>query len=175
MDTETTDQARRGFLRGALFTDEGRRQQARLQQRTGVLPPGLQTVVSAQNCADCSRPCVDACEQGIIRVHQGKHALRGEPYLDFSSSGCTFCGDCTEACPASDLGPVSGAESIGRVQLDQTSCLSWNQVFCMSCVGSCASKALSFDGRRRLLIRPQQCNGCGMCVGICPVGSLAVA
>ncbi|MDJ0833769.1 MAG: 4Fe-4S dicluster domain-containing protein [Gammaproteobacteria bacterium] len=174
MDTETSDQSRRGFLRGALFTEEGRRQQAQVQQRQGVMPPGLQAVVAAVNCGDCSRPCVDACEQEIIRIHDEKHELCGQPYLNFSSTGCTFCGDCAQACPASDQGPGPGADAIGQAQLDQSSCLSWNQVFCMSCVGSCTSKALNFDARRRLLIKPQQCNGCGMCVGICPVGSLAV-
>lgn len=175
MDTESTDQSRRGFLSGALFTDEGRRQQARVQQRQGVFPPGLQAVISAQKCADCARPCVASCEQGIIRIHADKHGFAGQPYLDFSANGCTFCGDCSTACPACEAKTMSAEDKLGQVRLDQTSCLSWNQVFCMSCLGSCVSKAFSFDARRRLEIDPQRCNGCGMCVGICPVGSLAVA
>ncbi len=175
MDTESTDQSRRGFLSGALFTDEGRRQHARVQHRQGVFPPGLQAVISAHKCADCARPCVDSCEQGIIRIHADKHVFAGQPYLEFSATGCTFCGDCSVACPASEQQTEPATDNLGQVRLDQASCLSWNQVFCMSCLGSCLSKALSFDARRRLEVDPQRCNGCGMCVGICPAVSLAVA
>ncbi len=173
MKTRVTDHSRRGFLRGALFTREGRKQHARVGRRLGIFPPGLESVIKQDHCEQCDHPCIEQCEQDIIKLHSEDHVLSGQPYLDFSSNGCTFCGDCAKACPVAES-RLSTNTVLGQVSLDQGTCLAWNQVFCMSCIGACVRKVFSFDHRRQLLLDQNSCNGCGMCIRICPVGSLSV-
>lgn len=171
--TERIDLGRRGLLRGALFTREGREQHRRQQQPLGPAPPGLQAVQDI--CPACAGNCLGACPQHIISLHPAGHPLAGRPYLDFSSAGCLFCGDCAAACPQ-DGGRIGtdALPALGTISLDKGSCLSWNGVVCMSCQGGCEQQALSFDTRRRLSVAAARCNGCGACVALCPSRALSV-
>jgi len=173
-DAGAPDPVRRGLLRGELLTREGRGRVAGRTTRLGPWPPGLQ--VAASSCRQCSGPCEPACPREIVRFHPLDHGLAGEPYLDFTLAGCTFCGECLEACPQRQaVAPGSEARVRGEVHLNRDSCLAWNGVLCMSCIGRCGQRALAMDGRRRLVVDPGRCNGCGACVAPCPVGALAVA
>ena len=44
-------------------------------------------------CSKCEAACATLCEEEIIKIADDK-----TPYLDFSSSGCTFCDECAKAC-----------------------------------------------------------------------------
>lgn len=165
------DPGRRGMLTGSLFTREGRETVKRQQQPLGPRPPWHQQIV--EECNHCKQECIASCPQRIIRLHPDEHTHAGTPWLDFSATGCTFCGDCAAACPSIESYEKEDTQT-GNLQLIKASCLTWNNVFCMSCVGKCDVKALQLDERRRLLLNDSLCTGCGMCINSCPVNAFAV-
>ncbi|RKZ57770.1 MAG: hypothetical protein DRQ44_15420 [Gammaproteobacteria bacterium] len=165
------DLGRRGLLTGAFLTREGRENVKRSQNPLGPRPPWHQQVM--ESCSNCDQECVASCSQKIIRLHQDEHAHAGTPWLDFSVAGCTFCGDCAEACPSLESYDRESAQ-IGNLQVAEASCLTWNDVFCMSCIGKCDVRALHLDERRRLLLNDSLCTGCGMCIHSCPVDAIKV-
>jgi len=168
---EQTDIGRRGLLTGSFLTRKGRENIERRQQPLGPAPPWHQSVIEA--CATCKQECAAACSQGIVRIHPDDHVHAGRPWLQFSTTGCTFCGDCAEACPSIDSYDRDMA-SIGDLQVNTASCLAWNSVFCMSCIGKCDVRALQMDERRRLVMEDNLCTGCGMCIQVCPVNALCI-
>jgi ferredoxin-type protein NapF len=167
------DRGRRQFLSGAFLTREGRERLEQPVRPLGPFPPCHAGRIAADVCAACDRhPCVAACEPAIIRRHEPGHELAGVPYLDFSETGCTFCGDCIEACP-STVAPGSETESIlGTVELDILRCLAMNGVTCMSCSAACEYDAIRLDALHRPELLSSACNGCGMCIGVCPEQAL---
>lgn len=172
-DAGAPDPVRRGLLRGEFLTREGRQRVERRNGRLGPWPPGLQA--AAESCRQCSGPCEPACPLEVVRFHPLGHGLAGEPYLDFTLAGCTFCGECLEACPQRQaVAPGSTGRVRGEARLNRDRCLAWNGVLCMSCLGRCEPRALAMDRRRRLVIDAERCTGCGACVAPCPVSALAV-
>lgn len=166
---------RRGLLTGAFLTREGRENVKRSQKPLGPRPPWHQQVMENCNdpCSNCGQECVASCPQGIISLHPDEHEHAGTPWLDFSVTGCTFCGDCAEACPSIESFEKESSP-LDNLQLAKASCLTWNNVFCMSCIGKCDVRALRLDERRRLVLNDSLCTGCGMCVHSCPVNALGV-
>lgn len=167
------DIGRRNFLRGASLTGEGRKAMSRLRAPLGPPPPWMSMLAEQDYCHHCDQACLPACEQDIIRIHPRGHSLAGYPWLDFSVAGCTFCGKCAAACPLEHPRDVP-VPVIGGIHIDQARCLSWGGVFCMSCVTACRFRAMSLDKQRRLVVTAENCNGCGACVGSCPVDVLTV-
>jgi len=164
------DPGRRGLLTGAFLTKEGRegvkQQQQRRQQPLGPRPPWHRQVM--ESCSQCEQECAASCLPGIISIHTDE-----TPWLDFSVTGCTLCGDCAEACPSLDSYEKESFR-MDNIQLVKTSCLAWNNVFCMSCLGKCNVRALRLDERRRLILNDSLCTGCGMCIHACPVDALGI-
>ncbi len=164
---DDVDNSRRAFLRGAFFTREGREGYEQQQQPLGPAPPWHQDRLDLQRCQACAAPCVSACQAQIIKLHPDTHLLARQPYLNFAETGCTFCGDCVIACPMA-LDKSVKPPRLGRVKLDQQSCLAWNGVFCMSCRSHCDHDALSFDKQRRMQLDENACLACGQCLSVCP-------
>ncbi len=168
---EQTDIGRRGLLTGSFLTRKGRESIERRQKPLGPKPPWHQEVMEA--CGSCEQECAASCPQGIIRIHPDEHAHAGTPWLEFSTTGCTFCGDCAQACPSIESYDREMART-GDLQVATTTCLAWNGVFCMSCIGKCDARALQMDERRRLILDDSLCTGCGMCIQVCPVNALGI-
>lgn len=165
------DLGRRGLFTGAFLTREGRDNIKRQQKPLGFRPPWHQQVM--EDCIGCGQECAASCSQKIIRLHPDEHTHAGTPWLDFSVTGCTFCGDCAEACPAIEDFDKEDCQ-IGSLQLVSASCLTWNNVLCMSCIGKCDVRALQLDERRRLVLNENSCTACGMCIHACPVDALGM-
>jgi len=169
---EPIDHSRRAMLRGSFLTREGREEVARQQRPLGTAPPGLDDMGDA--CTVCQSECMAACPQKIIRIHAVDHSCKHTPYLDFSRAGCNFCGECICACPEPDEHTKAAVlPQLPAIDLYKTQCLTWQGIFCMSCLSACEVRALSLSPRRQLMLSREQCTGCGVCVSRCPVGALA--
>ena len=119
-----------------------------------------------EHCRDCDAPCLASCEPGIIE----RLPDNGLPYLSFEQAGCTFCGDCVDACPVE----TAPALRIGLASLETTACMAWNGTVCTSCRYACDQQAIRVDLRGRPGVDGGTCNGCGACVGVCPTQALTV-
>jgi ferredoxin-type protein NapF len=168
------DAARRGFLRGGFLTRQGRAEIGLQGRALGPAPPWHRGRLSQQACGACERPCVGACETGILRIHGVGHPLSELPYLSFEAGGCSYCRACLKACPMEikDSGPEP--PRLGCARLDTTLCLAWNGVICMSCQSPCSFRAISLDRRGRPAVAAPVCTGCGRCVAVCPEGAITV-
>lgn len=174
MAREEVDLSRRSFLRGNALTGEGRERHRRDTGRLGPAIPWLDSITGKETCGDCAQPCVSSCSRRVISFHPDAHPFSATPYLDFSATGCYFCGDCVDACPQLDAPVAIRATIIGKVELDITSCHAWNGVFCISCIGHCDADALSMNAKRQLLVNETACNGCGNCLSPCPGQALTI-
>lgn len=176
MSSEGVDVTRRSFLRGNALTSEGRARDAKIRNPLGPPPPWLGEILDQDKCSNCTQPCITSCQPGIIKIHPDNHLLSSLPYLDFGRNGCTYCGDCTEACPEfTETIQKDQPPFIGKITLDKDKCHAWNGVFCMSCIGRCEVSALALNQRRQLEVDTDLCNGCGNCIRTCPADALTVS
>jgi ferredoxin-type protein NapF len=123
-------------------------------------------------CSRCGA-CIEVCPEKIITTGSGKF-----PVLDFAKGGCSFCQKCVEVCQEDvfiglDNPPWRLTASI------QDNCLSKIGVVCQSCADICERKAILFSlqmgGIPAVELNPQNCNGCGDCVAICPTESIQIS
>lgn len=173
MSNSPVDQSRRGFFTGSLLTREGREQVQKQVTRLGIIPPGLAQTTSTENCANCSGFCANKCPQKIIKRHQANHQLKGQPYLDFSNNGCTFCNECNQACPEQTDNKSTPAH-LGKAQLNQQQCYAWIGIICMSCVSACPDQLIKFSKTRKPSILLDTCSGCGTCIKVCPATAINI-
>ncbi|MBI5462285.1 MAG: ferredoxin-type protein NapF [Gammaproteobacteria bacterium] len=157
--------SRAQFLRGDL---NGR--------RTTPRPPwAVSEARFVEICTRCNA-CADDCPQGLLRVGSG-----GYPVVDFSRGGCSFCGECVEACAQGALTRrYQGVEQMPwrlAAQVEDQ-CLSLQGVLCRVCAEHCEARAIrfspAFGGRAQPLIDAHTCNGCGTCYAACPGHAIAL-
>lgn len=123
----------------------------------------------ASRCTRCD-DCVRACpEQVLLRDSDGL------PRFDPARGECTFCGDCASACASGALlASVSPPWDL-RAQVGGD-CLPGHGVVCASCREICPASAIHVPpgGHGAAVVAAERCTGCGACVGICPVGAIAL-
>ena len=138
-------------------------------------PWAMPEEVFTEHCTQCWG-CAHACPQDII---VSGHA--GYPIIDFSKSGCSFCGACANACNEGCF--FSSDERTGTPWPYKAAvsdvCVETKGVVCRLCEGACEADAISFrpqrGGRSQLIIDRNLCTGCGSCVSHCPVGAITIA
>lgn len=123
----------------------------------------------ADRCTRCD-DCVRACpEQVLVRDSDGL------PRFEPARGECTFCGDCASACGSGALqASVSPPWELRARVAD--GCLPGHGVVCASCREVCPESAIHVPpgGRGAATVDAERCTGCGACVGICPVGAIAL-
>jgi ferredoxin-type protein NapF len=137
-----------------------------------VRPPwaGAEEVFSAR-CDRCCR-CAEACPEGIIAA-----GADGLPEVDFRRGRCSFCKECIQVCSLgllADTGQAPWSTAAGIA----FSCLSVQGVLCRLCEEQCAPTAIrfrpAFGGYALPEVDAEACNGCGACVGVCPVDAVEI-
>jgi ferredoxin-type protein NapF len=159
----TTAISRMQFLRGDF------------SGRTASLRPpwALGEAAFVSRCDGCGH-CLAACPTHIIRKGRG-----GYPEVDFSSGECLFCGDCVAACrPGALQQRADQAPWLLRASIDAGVCVAHRGVECRSCSDPCEPRAIRMRVRVGGAAIPQletgNCNGCGACYALCPVGAISL-
>lgn len=122
-----------------------------------------------QICVQCQKTsCLEACPEKIITLNPDCI-----PTLEFSRSGCIFCEECVKACYATN-GVHQGFDTSYKqieiqARINPIECLAWNSCICNSCKDVCPCK-IQFQG----MFYPEiiSCNGCGLCISICPANAI---
>ncbi len=168
-------------------------------RRAPLRPPWMldeRTVLA--RCSGCGE-CARACPEGVIARGRG-----GAPLLDFSGGECSYCAACARACPEGLFALPEPLAPPARLARIDGSCLHRRGVVCGACLEACPLGALrlaraarppvavaaapSLPGGRPagalaprgaarppdVEVDPGACNGCGACVGVCPLGAIAV-
>ena len=158
-------------MEGGCATDVSPRESVTQFARDGGLRPPWSTEERIRaHCTSCNA-CISACPEAILR-----NGPAGTPVVDFSIEACTFCQACADACPE-DVFDLTAAPWAVIAEI-QPGCLLNAGVSCRSCTDACETAALRFDLRAgpvgRVGVDAADCTGCGACVGMCPVGAIAI-
>jgi len=146
-------------------------------------PPGGQDEASfISRCLKCDR-CRSICPTrviGIAEVEDG-FAVARTPVMKFHLGECTFCGKCTEVCPTKALTAYRTTEAsfagatvrvpdirTGSASVHKDRCIAWSGGTCAVCFKACPYGAVSQDSDGRPIVDEHVCNGCGVCVYVCP-------
>jgi len=143
-----------------------------------VFPPGATSTEDfLQKCNQCNK-CVAACPHESIRILHGDDAkYSGYPVIDPHIQPCFFCGDfpCISSC---DTGALINQKNmkIGIAEIVTENCLAHTDNFCQSCINNCPliGKAISCDTNGKPDINKDVCNGCGICIQVCPAEPLGI-
>jgi ferredoxin-type protein NapG len=138
-------------------------------------PPGvLSEQVFLSLCIKC-RKCVEICPQAIIETVTVMEEVAGSgtPKLDFHEGACDFCMKCVEVCPTGALEMMELEEiKLGLAEVVPEFCIAWDWGSCTLCVEVCPYEAISLDEKKRPVVDPERCNGCGVCEYQCPGAAL---
>lgn len=137
---------------------------------TPLRPPGARPEAAfLSRCLRCDR-CRSICHTDAIGVaawEDGLATLR-TPVMDFRHGWCDLCGRCADVCPTGAILPFEKKTvKLGVAELTE-SCIALRTGACTKCHEACPHEAITLDARRRPVIDPEKCNGCGKCELICP-------
>ncbi|MGO4222973.1 ferredoxin-type protein NapF [Lysobacter sp. TAF61] len=154
------DRSRRALLLG------------RQAARTPLRPPwALAESEFVDACTGCGA-CVERCPEQVLVRGAGGYAV-----FDPRLGECTFCGDCVDACAPNALDRDVAAMPWHTLAVAGDACLPRHGVVCSSCRDACPERAIAFPLSTSVptpVVDAARCNGCGACVGVCPVEAMAI-
>ena len=137
---------------------------------TPLRPPwAIAELPFIKTCDHCGA-CIDACPEHVLIQGRG-----GYPEMDFSRTGCTFCGECSRACKQGGLQPPEERPWDLKAFIADT-CHTNHGEACDNCAKACPINAISFrsqvGGCAVPILEETLCKGCGNCVSSCPVSAI---
>lgn len=139
-----------------------------------IRPPGsVDEADFLARCIRCDR-CRSVCHLNVIAVAGFSDGLINvrTPYLNFHLGHCDFCADCVRVCPTHAIESFdTETVKVGVAQLTER-CIALRTGACRLCYDECEYEAITLDSRNRPVIHSDKCNGCGLCVKICPANVL---
>ncbi|MFC3814832.1 ferredoxin-type protein NapF [Lysobacter sp. GCM10012299] len=154
------DRSRRALLLG--------RQAARAPLRP---PWALDESSFLDACTGCGA-CIERCPERVLVRGEAGYAVF-DPHL----GECTFCGDCADACTPRAIDRNVAEAPWHTLASAGQACLPRHGVVCSSCRDACPERAITFPLSTAVptpVIDPERCNGCGACVGVCPVDAVTL-
>lgn len=144
----------------------------RISAQVPLRPPwAIEEQRFVDSCNRCGE-CVRQCPVNVIRIADG-----GFPEMNFSQSGCDFCGVCVEVCETAALQRGKSAP-FNLVSAVSDDCFSERGVICRSCAEICETQAIRFNqvvgGIAHVIMNASSCTGCGECVSICPANAITI-
>lgn len=179
------DKGRRKFISGKLAELP-----ARLSASSFITPPWISSPSKLDACTGCGN-CVSACPDHLISLSTNK-----TPVMNFTASGCDYCGDCAKSCEADVFLPLDERthENAWQQQAHiNHDCLNYKGVICHSCQDICEPGAIIFSrdshndhsiqtedpssfqlNIAKPFISEDVCDGCGFCLSICPIDAIDI-
>jgi len=103
-----------------------------------------------------------------------QEAVIADPYPNLLAAAgtgfCNFCRLCIDNCPTGALQSFDPeTQWIGEAVIDPYLCIAFEKLGgCEKCADYCPFEAITIDENRLPVVDPSKCNGCGVCVNICP-------
>ncbi len=159
-------------------------------------------VVDPEKCTGCGK-CLKACPRGIISLIPSVHRIylacsnheRGARVKKYCKVGCTACTLCAKNTPSgaikmesnlpvldystSEHFVVAAAKCPSKCFVDLVKARPKANIGsecdgCGACVGSCPVKAISGEQGQRHVVDKAKCIGCGLCLETCPQRTISL-
>lgn len=119
-------------------------------------------------CIGCGL-CGEVCPPRCVKFYKHTEGAKANtPYIDPAEKGCILCGKCIDACPTNALTetPVRDIK-MGIARIDRVACYPWvDRGICGACVGICPLGDLAIGFEFGNIYRPVVKQGCVGC-GLC--------
>jgi len=138
-----------------------------------LLPPGAallqEFLLKCDKCYDCISVCPN---ESIMVSHNINSEVNEYPVIIPQVTPCYYCSDfpCINACETGALKMGNRNKSLGAIKIIEDNCYAFQGHYCSSCVNSCpkTSIAMYLDKIGHPVINDEECDGCGICINVCP-------
>ena len=144
-----------------------------------LLPPGSTSLQEfLTKCNKCYN-CISDCPNESIMVSHNINSIVNEyPVIIPQITPCYYCTDfpCINACETGALTMDNCNKPLGTIKIIEENCFAFQGHYCSSCVNSCpkTGAAICSDELGHPVINNEECDGCGICINVCPSETPAI-